>query len=482
MPTTGSPISRAARRRQRTAAAILGLAAAAGLGLGLRPVAEPEAQPFEAVPVVSAWSARRFPVTLSETVGNLRLPQEVDGAVEGSDACFVIRAETEDVYVRDRTMPLTPASTQKLLLGAAVLSVLGPDHRLETRVVAPDTEGSSVDRLWLVGGGDPFLMTADYAEFLDDNPLTVGHPRTPLEALADDVVASGVEEVTGGIVGDASRHSGAPTVPTWKDSYITDHNVSFLSALTVNGGWSEWEPSRVTAPDPAVEAAEELAELLRDRGVTVEGEIATGEAPSGAERVAAVESPSVTQMVMALIRESDNLVAELLLRELAVADGREGTTPAGASVVTEALERLGVNVEGVRLRDGSGLDRNNRATCGATMGALELRHQDEFAAIDEGLAVAGISGTLHRRLEETPLEGTLRAKTGSLDGVVGLVGVLDRPRPLVFSMLANGEFSSAEGSDIQDEIAHVLHDYPFTFPDPEVLAPPSARPAGEADE
>lgn len=140
----------------------------------------------------------------------------------------------------------------------------------------------------------------------------------------------------------------------------------------------------------------------------------------------------------------------------------------------EALADLGIPMEGVELADGSGLSRSNRATCAATFAALRVARQARFRAVDDGLAVAGRSGTLRRRLVGTPVEGRLRAKTGSLDGVVGLVGVFERRPELRFAMLANGSFGYVRSVQIQEAVAGVLARYPFSA-DPAVLAPPPAR-------
>lgn len=461
--------------RRRVGGAILLFGAASSTVLGLRVPDPPGAEAASPVPQVPVWSARRLPLDLAETTAAMRLPQDVEAAVAGSDACFVLAEAGEPVLERRATDPFIPASTQKLLVGAAALGALGADHRFRTELVAASPPaGGSVDRLWLVGGGDPLLAVREYAEHLRTVPLAAEHPVTPQEDLADAVAAAGITQV-GGVVGDASRHEGDPTVPTWKPAYIADRDVSYLSALTVNGGWSAWSPATVTAPDPAVEAAAQLTRLLRARGVAVAGDPSRGEAPAGAARVAAVSSPPLSEIVTTLLRESDNLVAELLTREIGLVRRGVGDTPDGTAAVVEVLDELGVETSGVTLVDGSGLDRANRATCAAVMGALSLRERPGFEALDRGLAVAGRSGTLVKRMIGTELEGRLRAKTGSLNGVTGLVGVFDRTPELSFSLLANDSFPWYQGTQIQEAVAAILLRYPYDFPEPELLGPPPAR-------
>lgn len=466
----------------RVPAAVFGAVALVSTGFGLRPEETPSVGIDRPVPVVAAWSARRVPQALADAVGAAKLPVRLHAVLDEADACFVMREGRTLTFSMDPAEPKIPASTQKLLTGAAALAVLGPDHRFETTVLAPSKPRAGVvSRLYLVGGADPVLMVGAYRASLDEDPLTTGHPVTPLEDLADALTAAGVRDVQGPIVGDASRHSGGLTVPSWRSTYISDHDIAYLSALTVNGGWSAWEPAKVTAADPGANAASELARLLGERQVAVAGGGTSGAAPRDAVEIASVQSPPLAELVAAMIRESDNLMAELLVREIGLARAGEGTTEAGTKEIVEVLRELDIDVDGVSLIDGSGLDRGNRATCGSALGALDLRGDDRFAALDAGLAIAGRTGTLHKRFDGTPLEGRLRAKTGSLNDVVGLVGVLEgraAGRPdLSFALMANGTGSSANGSALQEAIAETLDAYPFPSADPSVLGPPAARPA-----
>ena len=463
---------------RRFAAVGLLLAATGTVGFGLRPAPTP-GDPEESVPLaVAGWSARRVPVGLADMLGAVQLPTRLHDALGGSEYCFVLADGARTAFEREPDAALIPASTQKLMVAVSALEALGPDRRLETKVVGSGRPSAgTVDRLWLVGGGDPVLNVAEYRAFLEQDPLSRGHPSTSLEVLADRVVEAGVREVTSGVFGDASRHAGAPTVPTWRPTYIRDRDVPYLSALTVNGGWASWEGGRVTAPDPATNAAAELARLLEARGVVV-GSTGAATAPAGATAIARIQSPTVGELVEGMVRESDNLIAEILTREVGLAVEGSGTTEAGTAAVLATLRALDVAVEGVAMNDGSGLDRGNQSTCRTLGAVLALRTRDKFAAMDEGLAVAGRTGTLHRRLKGTDLEGRLRAKTGSLRDVAGLVGVLEgrsggRP-PLAFALVANGAFGATGGVPLQESIARILDAYPFPPADADALAPDAA--------
>lgn len=142
-----------------------------------------------------------------------------------------------------------------------------------------------------------------------------------------------------------------------------------------------------------------------------------------------IHSTSIKDWITITNQRSNNAYANALLRYLG-----------GNSSVQSALTDLGVNANGYRLRDGSGLSRNNLATPRTLVSTLRAmfyaRGSDVFLA---SLPVAGISGTLKHRLRHTNAEGTVRAKTGTLRGVKALSGYIDHPENgvLVFSIITN---------------------------------------------
>jgi D-alanyl-D-alanine carboxypeptidase/D-alanyl-D-alanine-endopeptidase (penicillin-binding protein 4) len=411
------------------------------------------------------WSVRRVPEPVVEAVGALRLQAALDAAAPGDGTCFVVSAGNHVLATHGADTPLIGASTQKILVAAAALATLGPDSTFQTRVVAagPPADGT-LEQVWLVGGGDPVLSTGDYAAFQQSQPKSAGVVTTSLESLADAVVAKGVRSIPGGIVGDDSRYDQQRYVPTWKDTYRTDGEVGPLSALTVNDGFSSWSPSRkVPVDDPARNAAAELTDLLRARGVQV-GAPGTGAAPGNAAEIASISSPALRDVVHSMLVSSDNGTAEMLTKEIGVQVSKQGTTAAGVAAITAKLKELGVPLADGALKDGSGLDRGNRITCGNLVAALTLAQRPEFATLYDGLPVAGRNGTLIADFIGTPLEGNFRGKTGSLDGVTGLAGVFDLGRRIQFAFLDNGEFTETQGRVIRDGIGEIVGRYPDSPP------------------
>lgn len=447
-----------------TTAALAAVSVLCGF-LALRPPSSGAAVETAPRPV---WSPERLPALLAEAQGTVDLARAVDELLgrSGARSCLAVYEGERPVLLRRPDQALIPASTQKILVATAALATLGPDFRYETRVLADGApRDGAVGTLWLVGSGDPTLAGPEYIGFLAERPRFQLHQATPLTALVDGLKAAGVATVTGGIVGDDSRYDRTRILPSWKASYVIDNEVGPLSALLVNGGFTVFMSPEKRADDPAAHAASELSRLATAAGITVTGAARSGVAPpEGAPTLATVRSAPLSDIVAGMLRESDNTAAELLVRELGVAERGDGSTPAGTQAVAAALTQAGLPTAGLRLGDGSGLEVTNQSTCALLAAALRRPGRGGAPELSPLLAVAGRSGTLSLRLVGTPLEGKVRAKTGSLNGVSGLAGYLDGRRSLSFAFLANGPFSESAGRLLQDRLMALLAGYPGPQP------------------
>jgi D-alanyl-D-alanine carboxypeptidase/D-alanyl-D-alanine-endopeptidase (penicillin-binding protein 4) len=245
-------------------------------------------------------------------------------------------------------------------------------------------------------------------------------------------------------------------------------NASPLSALDLNQGWQGYTNRYLPAADPPAVAAGELSHLLALRGVAAPPVPAPDAvAPTGAV-LATVQSPPLGQIVSAMLRASDNHAAEMLTLELGKRLEGDGSTAAGLRAVTQVDQGLGIPLAGTSLVDGSGLTRDNRTTCDALVAAVDRGEspptreagpstQQQLNAIAQGLPVAGLSGTLVNRWAGTPLQGHLAAKTGSIDGVAAMAGVLDLGHPIHFALILNGPGNLA---DVEQRIVAALAAYP----------------------
>ena len=349
-------------------------------------------------------------------------------------AVSVLDAETGEVlHERDADVPLLPASTAKIATAVAALHALPADLRLPTRVVAGAAPGEVV----LVGGGDPTLAGPR---------AQPGYPQPArLAELARRVRAAlGSTPVTRVLV-DTSLYSGPELAPGWKPSYVTEGAVAPVVPLMVDGGRVRPD-RRQRSPEPALAAGRELAALLQP-GAQVQ--VARGQAAAGAALLGQVASPPVPALVERMLADSDNDLAEALARQVALATGRPasfaGVADALEEVLGGALEEAGISRDAVRLVDGSGLSREDRLQPAALVRLLARAASGDdprLAPVLSGLPVAGFNGTLGPRYREgdaVPAAGVVRAKTGTLNGVSALAGLLRTAdgRLLAFDLTAD---------------------------------------------
>ena len=365
--------------------------------------------------------------------------------------CLTVVGRAGTLYEVNGDTQVSPASVTKLFTAAAALEALGEGTRLRTSVVATaaPVDGVVTGDLWLVGGGDPVLGTDAWAAQLSGQPPLY----TSLDALADRVLAAGVRRIEGRVVGDESRYDADRYVDTWPTRLIADGEAGPLSALSANDGFRVWGHPGVPFTDPPTEAAALFTELLAARGIAVVGAPARGVAPGEAVDIAEIESAPVGDLIHAMLRDSDNGTAELLVKELGLRRSGNGSTGAGVEAVYELLGDE-VPLAGVVIADGSGLSDAARLTCRAVTALLAVRSAD----LEDLLPVAGRQGTLAGRFVDSPVEGRLRAKTGSLDGIAALAGYADATSGATvgFAYIVNGLADGETGRSLQDAVAGAL--------------------------
>jgi serine-type D-Ala-D-Ala carboxypeptidase/endopeptidase (penicillin-binding protein 4) len=320
------------------------------------------------------------------------------------------------LFARHPDLPLAPASNEKLTVSFTALHELGVTYRFRTEIFG---RGYQEDGVWhgdvfLKGFGDPTLTSLQ------------------VEQLATQIAGLGITRIDGRVYGDESWFDAQRTAPGWKASFYINECPP-LSALIVDRGWYDHH----TARQPALAAAGALKLLLRAHGVA-SGTVGIGRAPDDAYALAQVESDPLPAVVAEMDHESDNFIAEMLLKEIGAETGEAGTTAAGAAVVQRDLVAAGVPLAGVRITDGSGLSLDDRLTA-RTLAALlvaawnDVDLRNPFWA---SLPIAGINGTLDKRLRKPPARGAVRAKTGTTDRASALSGYVgDR---YGFAVLQNG--------------------------------------------
>lgn len=361
----------------------------------------------------SVLSVRRHPDVLSRTtrLNTVRagMPAYVNDLPSGSCTSMTWLGETLTAVNMDAT--LVPGSLVKVLTAVVAREVLGADYRFTTEVKGSVVDGVVAD-LYVIGGGDPVLVRNNY-------PATEKYPTlyaTSLNTLADSIVAGGVRQILGAVVGVENRYDTQRFVSVWPDTF-NGVEAGPLGALMSSDAMVGSTGMR--ANEPANGAALDLSSLLAERGVSVTGSTRVGDLPDGMTTIASIQSAPLSDILTGLLVNSDNNTGELLLKELGFTQKGEGSTAAGITVVQEYLQEKYAD-DVALLSDGSGLSAQNSFTCTLMMKLLS----DHEEWLLPSLAIAGETGTLRDMFKASPVAGVMRAKTGTLSNVKGLGGYL----------------------------------------------------------
>ncbi|SDN33959.1 D-alanyl-D-alanine carboxypeptidase/D-alanyl-D-alanine endopeptidase [Allokutzneria albata] len=398
--------------------------------------------------------------------GPLPTKQGVSAALSGPAAAGVLGtlggivvdpASGDVLWDKSASTAMVPASTAKIITSAAALLALDPQATLTTKVV----EGPEPGTVVLVGGGDPTISGGAKGFY-------------PGAAKLDDLVAK-VKAATGGqqvrkVRVDTSAYAGDTKGPGWMGADMDgqgDDYAAPMEPVMLDGGRlvvTNGDSARTTTP--ARSAAGKLAERLG-----VSGGASPGTAPPNARVLAEVQSPPIRQLVETLLLTSDNVLAEAMARQVAMATGAEVSFAGGAKAVHDVLTRNGFDLSGITLVDGSGLSTQNKvspkllgsvlAAASAPSSGPNAERTAKLRALLTGLPVAGGSGTLAERYGSgtaTTGKGWVRAKTGTLNGINSLAGIVtdNDGKLLVFAFLGNGTGANADARAALDVLASAL--------------------------
>lgn len=349
--------------------------------------------------------------------------------------------------------PLLPASTMKLVTSAGALLSLGPEFRFETRLYA----GVKAFRrgrvlhgpIYILGSGDPVLATADYSRtFLSGRGSSLGKLVRPLRD-------EGIRLVRGPVVADESLFDEERTGPRWRTSYTSE--CSPLSALAVNENFAgKWQSGHVTSP--AVAAAQRLKQTMVSLGVRHKGRLRKGNAPEQGRLLSTVKSPPLGVIVELMNRDSDNFIAEMLAKDVGAHAAGHGSTAAGTAHTASLLADIGVLGAGDRIIDGSGLSRDNRLAAATLVRLLAAADADPSwgAPLIESLPEGG-KGTLRRRFKAPAIAPRVHGKTGYINGVSSLAGVVESPSGVryAFAFIMN-DWDITGAKAVQDRVVTLL--------------------------
>ena len=439
------------RRARRPVAALSGLALVPALALGgVVLIARGESQPSATTTTSSVaqerpdalatplLSVRRAPTPLAADRTADVVAAAATPLAEALDAtsCLSLSLNDRLVVERNSDVVLIPASNVKVVTAAVALDVLGAGTTFTTTVVGPaPVDGVIEGDIHVVGGGDPVLSERWYAQPAE------GRQRPPLHVtdvnlLADALVAAGVTRVNGAVLADDSRYDDERFPAGWNDEIRRSADGAPVGALVINDSFLS---SGARGDNPTDSAARTFLGLLAERGIEVTGGFGSAVAPAGAAVLGSIASAPLSTLLNEMLATSDNLTAEMLLKEIGLATTQQGTRAAGLQAMAERVASWGVPMAGVTFTDGSGLSRDNSLTCAAL--AAVLQRGSAADPVGAGLAIAGQDGsTLADSFQQQGLEGVVQGKTGTLTGVKSLSGYfVSGTDEVAFVLILNGD-------------------------------------------
>ena len=320
---------------------------------------------------------------------------------------------------------LRPASTMKLLTAVTALDLLGSGYAYRTYLYYKGqmADGVLSGDVWLVGGMDPLF---------DDHDMRI---------MAETLHRVGVDTIRGRIVKD----------------------VSFKEEQLLGEGWC-WDDDNPQLTPLLVSRQDEFAERFKDElekcGVFVDAPITAGRLPKDVLLICS-RSHSLQEVLEPMMKESDNLYAESMFFQIAAASGQR---PAQAVHARQAIKKLlskaGVRGIPYRIADGSGLSLYNYVTPELMVCLLRYAYlkRDIIASLYPALPVAGVDGTLKKRMTDGAARGNVHAKTGTLSGISSLAGYCRAANQhlIAFCIINQGVMKNAEGRNFQDKICEAL--------------------------
>jgi len=391
--------------------------------------------------------------SLTRRIDDIRHRPQLAGAIWGID---VVDDAGRTVYARHETTLLIPASNRKLFNAATVASCEGLDRQIATELWRDG------DDLVIRGGGDPSLggrwafdrdaVFAPFVAALHQRGIAEVRDVIADVSLFDRVTIPGTWKVGNlgsdyavptdalayneNVVGIVADHCAAPVVVTDPAFVPANANVACgrgepsvrsdnANAIAMIGNMPEHFQTLAGIGDPALYAAQALRDVLEHAGIRVTGKTTVNATPrSWQEQIAVIESPPLWQLLSVVLKPSQNLYAEMLFKGLSA---QPASYEAAEDIERRFLtSEVGVATSDFRFVDGSGLSPDDLVTPRAIVTLLRWMNDSSRRAIWwMMLARPGDEGTLRRRL--LPFADRMRGKTGSINGVNALSGILNMP-------------------------------------------------------
>jgi D-alanyl-D-alanine carboxypeptidase/D-alanyl-D-alanine-endopeptidase (penicillin-binding protein 4) len=404
---------------------------------------------------------------------------------------------------------VVPASVQKLITSATALEILQGSRQFVTYIWANGeiANGKLTGDLIITGGGDPTLGSANFGNkeekkrFLSEWAYWIkkaGIDTITGNIIADPYIFSDQDIPGSWLWEDVGNHYGAsasgiavydnifelifnvpateglpteivntiPEIPglSLKNEVVSSSKKSDEAYIfgspfdayrvvkgTLPAGSTNYKV-KASVPDPALLLASELKKVLSDSSVVVTGSIGKQKvvAPDKIDTAKVVfrsTSPALSAIVEQMNKESINLYAETLLKQIGLAVSGDGSTLAGTKAMKEFWSGKGIDTNNLFLADGSGLSRQNAFTAKTLVDILVyMKTQSQwYDAFEKSIPLTGLEGTQKYYFQESMLKGKARAKTGSMTRVRSMAGYMLTlsGREIAFAIMVNNYSGSS---------------------------------------
>ena len=339
---------------------------------------------------------------------------------------FDLDADTV-LYQYQARQLMRPASTMKLVTAITALDRLGGAYEYKTNFYYTGTIADSVltGNLYCVGGFDPSLTSDD------------------VSVIAESIRQAGITKIRGTIIADKQMKE----VLDYGEGWCWDDDNPMLIPLSIGR-----KDIFLTT----------LRKELDRQGVNVsEAKLGgNGIMPNGARHLSTYRH-SIDIILKQMLKDSDNFYAESMFYQTAASTGHRPAKASDARTLTKQfIKRLGLGGNPYKIADGSGLSLYNYISAELLVRMLRYAHNKEeiIGHLLPALPIAGVDGTLKKRMTEGNAYGNVVAKTGTVTGISSLAGYLTTAdgRRMCFAIINQGVMRSADGRAFQDRVCQAL--------------------------
>jgi D-alanyl-D-alanine carboxypeptidase/D-alanyl-D-alanine-endopeptidase (penicillin-binding protein 4) len=385
----------------------------------------------------------------------------VSDAMQGGDAMKPLRAAAESLYARgireiggsivkggnafpDTTIGEWDWTNLETTSGAAIDELMFNEGVARVTVYGGDKPGDAVRLVTSPARTTPQVV----AEFVTTDPATMPAPAPRPGAPA---AAGRFGPSRSGMVRGTTDLRGPVPIVRLRGWVAPRDSVRATLAIR----------------DPASSWLQAFAEALADKGITVRGSVVRTPDASldGLQPLFTMTSAPLSDVLARFLKPSQNQIGEILLHTLGLEKAGMGSADSGRRVVERQMIAFGADSNGFAVRDGSGLSRHDYVTPETFVRILDaMRKRDDFKTFYDAMPIGGVDGTIANRMKNTPAQGNVHAKTGTVDRSHSLTGYVTTAdgKLLLFSFQHNNYTTNNQQVErVQDWIAAQLAGHPF---------------------